>query len=49
MPRSASAAAYGYSGALSDVEFDHVIGIEDGGDPNDARNLWPEPVPTGSL
>jgi hypothetical protein len=25
------------------VEFDHVIGIEDGGDPNDARNLWPEP------
>jgi hypothetical protein len=41
--KRASAAAYGYTGALSDVEFDHVIGIEDGGDPNDARNLWPEP------
>lgn len=41
--KRASAAAYGYTGPLSAVEFDHLVGIEVGGDPNDPRNLWPEP------
>jgi hypothetical protein len=38
-----SAAAYGYSGRLSDVEYDHLIPLSLGGDPNDPRNLWVEP------
>jgi hypothetical protein len=27
-------------------EEDHLISIEDGGDPTDPRNLWPEPYNT---
>ena len=38
-----NAAAYGYSGPLSGIEYDHLIPLELGGDPNDPRNLWVEP------
>ena len=39
----ASAAAYSYSGSLQTAEYDHLIALELGGDPNDAANLWVEP------
>jgi hypothetical protein len=38
-----NAAAYGYTGSLKDVEYDHLVPLELGGDPNDPRNLWIEP------
>lgn len=41
--KDANAASYGYTGAFSDIEYDHLIPLELGGDPNDARNLWVEP------
>ena len=41
--KRANAAAYGYSGRLSEVEYDHLVPLSLGGDPNDARNLWVEP------
>ena len=36
---------YAFHGDLStrDYEEDHLIALEIGGAPNDARNLWPEP------
>jgi hypothetical protein len=39
----ASAAAYGYAGPLETAEYDHLIPLELGGDPNDPANLWVEP------
>jgi hypothetical protein len=39
----ASAQAYGYTGSLHTAEYDHLIPLELGGDPNDAANLWVEP------
>ncbi|MBV9091299.1 MAG: hypothetical protein JO044_15585 [Mycobacteriaceae bacterium] len=41
--KQASAAAYGYTGSLSEAEYDHLVPLELGGDPNDPRNLWVEP------
>ena len=41
--KEASAAAYGYTGPLSQTEYDHLVPLEVGGDPNDPRNLWVEP------
>ena len=41
--KRANAASYGYTGALADAEYDHLIPLELGGDPNDARNLWVQP------
>jgi len=41
--KKANAAAYGYTGPLGAVEFDHFIPLSLGGDPNDPRNLWVEP------
>ena len=38
-----NATAYGYTGSLKDVEYDHLVPLELGGDPNDPRNLWIEP------
>jgi len=38
-----NAAAYGYTGWLRDAEYDHLVPLELGGDPNDPRNLWIEP------
>ncbi|HEU5214348.1 MAG TPA: hypothetical protein VFU30_02275 [Gaiellaceae bacterium] len=36
---------YGETGSLSNYQEDHLISLELGGDPNDPRNLWPEPYP----
>lgn len=41
--KHASAAAYGYTGPLSGVEYDHLVPLGLGGDPNEPRNLWVEP------
>jgi len=41
--KRANAASYGYTGSFSAAEYDHLIPLELGGDPNDARNLWVEP------
>jgi hypothetical protein len=39
---------YGVGGGLSDYQEDHLISLELGGHPTDARNLWPEPYPRAS-
>lgn len=41
--KEGSAAAYGYTGSFSTGEYDHLIPLEVGGDPNDPANLWVEP------
>jgi hypothetical protein len=41
--KRASASAYGYAGAFSIGEYDHLVSLELGGDPNDPANLWVEP------
>jgi hypothetical protein len=38
--REVSVHHYGYTGSLKDVEYDHLVPLELGGDPNDPRNLW---------
>jgi hypothetical protein len=38
-------AQYGLRGALSAFQEDHLVSLELGGSPTDARNLWPEPYP----
>jgi hypothetical protein len=38
-----SEAAYGFNGKAATTEYDHLISLELGGDPNSALNLWPEP------
>jgi hypothetical protein len=39
---------YGEAGSMSEYQEDHLISLELGGDPSDARNLWPEPYPRAS-
>jgi hypothetical protein len=39
-----NAASYDYTGSLSEGEYDHLISLQLGGDPNDPRNLWVEPA-----
>ncbi|MFF6804031.1 hypothetical protein [Streptomyces sp. NPDC012616] len=41
------AASYGYTGRMGDAEYDHLISLQLGGDPNDYRNLWVEPADPG--
>jgi len=41
--KAASALAYGYNGSFQTGEYDHLIPLELGGDPNDPANLWVEP------
>jgi hypothetical protein len=41
--KAANALAYSYAGSMKTAECDHLISLEIGGDPNDARNLWVEP------
>ena len=36
---------YGLHGAFSAFQEDHLVSLELGGNPTDARNLWPEPYP----
>lgn len=45
--KTANAKSYGYTGSLSDAEYDHLISLQLGGDPNDARNLFVEPPDPG--
>ncbi|WP_204982075.1 hypothetical protein [Streptomyces mobaraensis] len=45
--KRANAASYGYTGDLHDAEYDHLVSLELGGDPNDPRNLWVEPPSPG--
>ncbi|MGW1075442.1 hypothetical protein [Streptomyces sp. NPDC002537] len=45
--KTANAASYGYKGSLKDYEYDHLISLQLGGDPNDSRNLWVEPPSPG--
>ncbi|WP_370146877.1 hypothetical protein [Streptacidiphilus sp. EB129] len=45
--KAANARSYGYSAALHDAEYDHLISLQLGGDPNDPRNLWVEPPSPG--
>jgi hypothetical protein len=40
--------SYGLSGSPSAYQEDHLISLELGGHPTDARNLWPEPYPRAS-
>jgi hypothetical protein len=42
-----NAESYGYTGRLGDAEYDHLIPLGVGGDPNDPRNLWVEPPSPG--
>lgn len=39
-----NAASYGFTGRMSDAEYDS---LQLGGDPNDYRNLWVEPADPG--
>jgi hypothetical protein len=43
----ANARSYRYTGSLSQAEYDHLVPLELGGDPNSARNLWVEPPSPG--
>ena len=36
---------YGAPGTPSEYQEDHLISLELGGDPDDPRNLWPQPRP----
>jgi hypothetical protein len=36
---------YGVGGSPHEYQEDHLISLELGGHPTDARNLWPEPYP----
>ena len=45
--KKANALAYGYTGSLGDAEYDHLVSLELGGDPNDSANLWVEPPSPG--
>jgi hypothetical protein len=38
-------AEYRLHGPLSAFQEDHLVSLELGGNPTDARNLWPEPYP----
>ena len=41
--KAGSALAYGYAGSFTTGEYDHLIPLELGGDPNDPANLWLQP------
>jgi len=45
--KALNAKSYGYSGSMRDAEYDHLISLQLGGDPNDPRNLWVEPPSPG--
>ncbi|APB00089.1 hypothetical protein KP696_02260 [Nocardia seriolae] len=45
--KTANIKSYGYTGDPRDAEYDHLISLELGGDPNDARNIWVEPPSPG--
>ncbi|MFJ2581410.1 hypothetical protein [Kitasatospora aureofaciens] len=41
--KAENAKSYGYTGPMADAEYDHLISLQLGGDPNDPRNLWVQP------
>ncbi|MEV6065935.1 hypothetical protein AB0L82_05220 [Nocardia sp. NPDC052001] len=41
--KEANIKSYAFTGDPKDAEYDHLISLELGGDPNDSRNLWVEP------
>jgi hypothetical protein len=41
--KAGSAAAYDYTGSFTTGEYDHLVPLELGGDPNAPANLWLEP------
>ncbi|MEV4561196.1 hypothetical protein AB0K51_29965 [Kitasatospora sp. NPDC049285] len=41
--KAENAKSYGYTGPMGDAEYDHLISLQLGGDPNDPRNLWVQP------
>lgn len=45
--KRANALSYGYTASLHDAEYDHLVSLELGGDPDDPRNLWVEPPSPG--
>ncbi|WP_372408869.1 hypothetical protein [Streptomyces luteireticuli] len=45
--KTANAESYGYKKSLREAEYDHLISLQLGGDPNDPRNLWVEPPSPG--
>lgn len=45
--KRANAASYSYTGPLKYAEYDHLVSLVLGGDPNDPRNLWVEPPSPG--
>lgn len=45
--KKANIKSYDYTGNPADAEYDHLISLEIGGDPNDPRNLWVEPPSPG--
>ncbi|TSD93679.1 hypothetical protein FOS14_22670 [Skermania sp. ID1734] len=45
--KRANAASYRYAGTLRDAEYDHLVSLELGGDPNAEQNLWVEPPSPG--
>ncbi|MFB7667116.1 hypothetical protein ACFC1R_24760 [Kitasatospora sp. NPDC056138] len=47
--KAANAQSYGYTGPMGDGEYDHLISLQLGGDPNDPRNLWVEPPSPGHV
>jgi len=46
--KAANKRSYGYTGSSRTGEYDHLISLELGGSPNDARNLWVEPNRSGA-
>ncbi|WP_234434874.1 hypothetical protein [Streptomyces pyridomyceticus] len=47
--KAENAKSYGYTGPMGDAEYDHLISLQLGGDPNDARNLWIQPPSPGHV
>jgi hypothetical protein len=45
--KALNAVSYGYKDRIGDAEYDHLISLQLGGDPNDPRNLWVEPADPG--
>ncbi|MFI6688364.1 hypothetical protein [Streptomyces sp. NPDC050485] len=45
--KTANAKSYSYTGPIGDAEYDHLVSLVLGGDPDDPRNIWTEPPSPG--
>lgn len=45
--KKANARSYDHTGSMRDAEYDHLISLELGGDPDSPLNLWVEPPSPG--